>query len=169
MPNSKNTKNRNIPPGPIATGWVKRDNNSVSPSYTRSYPLVVKEAKGMTITDMDGHTYLDFTAGIGVTATGHCHPRIVEAITQQAKNLIHMSGTDFYYPSQIRLAEKLKEITPGDQDKRVFFTNSGTESNEAAMKLARYHTKRPLFLSFIGGVPWTDLWEHVPLRKQKYS
>jgi 4-aminobutyrate aminotransferase len=112
---------------------------------------VVKEATGMTLTDIDGNRYLDFTAGIAVNATGHCHPKIVEAIIQQAKQLIHMSGTDFYYPSQIKLAEKLKEITPGNQDKRVFFTNSGTEANEAAMKLARYHTQRPLFLSFIGG------------------
>lgn len=105
----------------------------------------------MTLIDIDGYRYLDFTAGIAVNATGHCHPKIVEAITQQAKELIHMSGTDFYYPSQIELAEKLKKITPGNQDKRIFFTNSGTEANEAAMKLARYHTQRPLFLSFIGG------------------
>jgi 4-aminobutyrate aminotransferase len=124
---------------------------SVSPSYTRSYPLVVKGAMGMTITDVDGYTYLDFTAGVAVTATGHCHPRVVEAITRQAQRLIHMSGTDFYYPSEIELAEKLKEMTPGRHDKRVFFTNSGSEATEASMKLARYHTKRPLYLSFYGG------------------
>lgn len=100
---------------------------------------------------MDGNRYLDFTSGIAVTSTGHCHPAIVDGIIKQSKRLIHMSGTDFYYPSEIKLAEKLTEITPGAHPKKVFFTNSGTESNEAAMKLARYHKKRPLYISFYGG------------------
>jgi 4-aminobutyrate aminotransferase len=103
------------------------------------------------IEDVDGNRYLDFTSGIAVTATGHCHPEIVKAIAEQAGKLIHMSGTDFYYPSETRLAERLAEITPGEFAKRVFFTNSGTEAIEACMKLARHHTRRTRFLAFYGG------------------
>lgn len=139
------------PPGSGATEWVKRDERVISQSYTRAYPLVVEKGEGVFIEDVDGNRYLDFTSGIAVTSTGHCHPSIVDRIIRQSKRLVHMSGTDFYYPSEIKLAERLTEITPGDQPKKVFFTNSGTESNEAAMKLARYHTKRPLYLSFYGG------------------
>jgi 4-aminobutyrate aminotransferase len=111
---------------------------------------VVERAEGSIIEDTDGNQYLDFTAGIAVASTGHCHPEIVEAIIRQVKKLIHMSGTDFYYPSEIRLAEVLTQITPGKGSKKVFFANSGTEATEAALKLARYHTRRPLFLSFYG-------------------
>ena len=139
------------PPGPNAVEWVSRDKSVISQSYTRAYPLVVEKGEGVYIEDVDGNRYLDFTSGIATTSTGHCHPAVVEKIISQSKKLIHMSGTDFYYTSEIKLAEKLVTITPGKQPKKVFFTNSGTESNEAAMKLARYHTKRPLFISFIGG------------------
>jgi len=138
-------------PGPEAAEWVRRDESVISQSYTRTYPLVVEKGEGAFIEDVDGNRYLDFTSGIAVTATGHCHPAIVERIINQSKRLIHMSGTDFYYPSEIRLAEKLTAMIPGNHPKKVFFTNSGTESNEAAMKLARYHTKRPFYISFYGG------------------
>ncbi len=102
------------------------------------------------MTDVDGNRYLDFTSGIAVTATGHCHPKVRKAIAAQAKRLIHMSGTDFYYPSEILLAERLVKIAPGYGEKKVFFTNSGTEATEAAMKLTRYHARRPYYLAFIG-------------------
>ncbi|HLF85869.1 MAG TPA: acetyl ornithine aminotransferase family protein [Nitrospiria bacterium] len=139
------------PPGRNAKEWVERDKRVISQSYTRSYPLVVERGEGASIIDVDGMRYLDFTSGIAVTSTGHCHPKVVDAIKKQAETLIHMSGTDFYYPSEVRLAEKLVSITPGKNQKKVFFTNSGAESTEAAMKLARYHTKRPHFIAFYGG------------------
>lgn len=138
-------------PGAHAKRWVERDKAVISPSYTRAYPLVVDSARGSVMTDMDGNRFLDFTSGIAVTATGHCHPKVVKAIIAQAKRLIHMSGTDFYYPSEILLAEKLNKIVPGRENKKVFFTNSGTESTEAAMKLARYKSRRPYYLAFLGG------------------
>ncbi|HEY2154348.1 MAG TPA: aminotransferase class III-fold pyridoxal phosphate-dependent enzyme [Isosphaeraceae bacterium] len=137
-------------PGPKAASWLLRDDAVMSPSYTRVYPLVVRRAKGCMIEDLDGNRFLDLTAGIAVTAVGHSHPRVVRAIRRQASRLIHMSGTDFYYTPQIRLAEVLARIAPGPGPKRVFFTNSGAESNEAAMKLARRHTGRMRALSFFG-------------------
>ncbi len=137
-------------PGPKAASWLKRDDAVMSPSYTRVYPLVVRRAKGCMIEDLDGNRFLDLTAGIAVTAVGHSHPRVVRAIRRQAGRLIHMSGTDFYYAPQIRLAEVLARIAPGTGSKRVFFTNSGAESNEAALKLARRHTGRMRALSFFG-------------------
>ena len=137
-------------PGPVAKEWVTRDAAVLSPSYTRPYPLVVASARGATLTDVDGHRFLDMTSGIAVTATGHCHPAVVRAICAQAKRLIHMSGTDFYYPAEILLAEKLAALAPGDAPKKVFLTNSGTEATEAAMKLARHQTRRPYYLAFLG-------------------
>src|SRR5262245_17592632 len=130
------------PPGPKAQQLIESDERYLSPSYTRYYPLAVKRGEGAVIEDVDGNVFLDFTAGIAVCATGHCHPRIVEAINRQASQLIHMSGTDFYYPAQRDLARKLAQIAPGDTPKKVFFTNSGAESVEAAFKLARYYTRR---------------------------
>ncbi len=137
-------------PGPRAQSWLDRDHRVTSPSYTRMYPLVVKRGRGCMIEDVDGNRFLDLTAGIAVTAAGHCHPRVVAAIRRQAGRLIHMSGTDFYYTPQARLAEKLASIAPGPAAKRVFFTNSGAESNEAALKLARRHTGRVRVISFLG-------------------
>ncbi|MBI4715643.1 MAG: aminotransferase class III-fold pyridoxal phosphate-dependent enzyme, partial [Nitrospirae bacterium] len=139
------------PPGPKAEEWIRRDESAISQSVTRVYPLVVERGEGMVIEDVDGNRYLDFTSGIAVASTGHCHPAVVEAAVRQVQTLIHMSGTDFYYRPEVLLAEKLTAITPGDFAKKVFFTNSGTEASEAAMKLARYHTRRPLFLAFTGG------------------
>ncbi len=117
---------------------------------TRIYPLVVDRARGSMVVDVDGNRYLDFTAGIAVVATGHAHPEVVAAVAAQAKRFIHMSGTDFYYPAQVKLAEVMDRITPGSSPKRTFFSNSGTEAVEAAFKLARYKTKRPLMLAFQG-------------------
>jgi len=137
-------------PGPEARKVLERDQRFISQSYTRVYPLVVKQAKGVWVEDVDGNRFLDFNAGIAVCNTGHCHPRVVEAIHRQATQLIHMSGSDFYYDAQSNLAAKLAEITPGSREKRVFFGNSGAEAIEASLKLARYHTKRPLIIAFLG-------------------
>jgi 4-aminobutyrate aminotransferase len=136
-------------PGPRSAAWLLRDQSVMSPSYTRVYPLVVRRAKGVMIEDMDGNRFLDFTAGIAVTNVGHSHPRVVAAIRRQAGRLIHMSGTDFYYVPQIRLAERLAALAPGNEPKRVFFTNSGAEAIEAALKLARRHTGRNRAVAFI--------------------
>jgi 4-aminobutyrate aminotransferase len=137
-------------PGPRAKELIALDKQFVSPSYTRYYPLVAQSGRGATIEDVDGNVFLDFTAGIAVCSTGHCHPRVVRAIQQQSERLLHMSGTDFYYEPQIKLAEKLARIAPGSSPKRVFFTNSGTEAIEAAIKLARYFTRRPNIIAFQG-------------------
>jgi 4-aminobutyrate aminotransferase len=137
-------------PGPEAQKILALDRQYVSPSYTRDYPLVARRGKGMIVEDVDGNSFLDFAAGIAVVSTGHCHPDVVQAIQRQAETLIHMSGTDFYYPLLVQLAEKMAKITPGDFPKRVYFGNSGTEAIEAAMKLARYHTKRQRFIAFLG-------------------
>ncbi len=136
-------------PGPRSAAWLERDHRVMSPSYTRAYPLVVRRARGAMIEDMDGNRFLDFTAGIAVTNVGHSHPRVVAAIKRQAERLIHMSGTDFYYAPQVRLAERLAILAPGPEPKRVFFTNSGAEAIEAALKLARRHTGRNRALAFI--------------------
>jgi 4-aminobutyrate aminotransferase len=137
-------------PGPLARGLLARDTAYVSPSYTRVYPLVVERGSGAVIEDVDGNRFLDLTAGIAVTAAGHCHPDVVAAIQEQAAKLIHMSGTDFYYRPQIDLAERLATAAPGPSPKKVFFTNSGAEAIEAALKLARFHTGRSRVLAFFG-------------------
>jgi 4-aminobutyrate aminotransferase len=137
-------------PGPKARQIVDRDHRVLSPSYTRDYPLVAKTGRGAVIEDVDGNTFLDFAAGIAVVATGHCHPEVVAAIQKQAAELIHMSGTDFYYPNLVELAEKLAAIAPGKDAKRVYFGNSGAEAIESAIKLARYHTKRDKLIAFNG-------------------
>ncbi len=137
-------------PGPKAKAIVDRDNRVISPSYTRDYPLVAKAGRGVIVEDVDGNTFLDFAAGIAVVAAGHCHPQVVAAIQRQSAELIHMSSTDFYYPGMVELAEKLAAVAPGKSPKRVYFGNSGTEAIEAAMKLARYHTRRDKFIAFHG-------------------
>ena len=137
-------------PGPIAKRVLAGDTRYISPSYTRSYPLVAKEGRGVIITDVDGNEFLDFSAGIAVTSTGHCHPDVVAAIQRQAAELIHMSGTDFYYESMITLAERLSKIAPMPGPHKIYFGNSGAEAVEAALKLARYHTKRQNVIAFFG-------------------
>lgn len=137
-------------PGPNGAELLARHNTYVSPSYTPAYPLFVERASGCVIQDVDGNLFLDFTAGIAVTNTGHCHPEVVAAIKDQSENLLHMSGTDFYYRPQIDLAEKLARISPGSSPKKVFFCNSGAEALEGALKLARWHTKRNRVVAFFG-------------------
>lgn len=137
-------------PGPKAQAVLAQDRKYVSPSYSRPYPLVADRAEGMVVTDVDGNRFLDFAAGIAVCSTGHCHPRIVKAIQEQATQLIHLSGTDFYYPQLSALAQKLADIAPGPWDKKVYFGNSGTEAIEAALKLARFATGRKKFIAFYG-------------------
>jgi 4-aminobutyrate aminotransferase len=137
-------------PGPKAQELLERDQRFMSPSYTRGYPLVVARGSGAVIEDVDDNLFLDFTAGIAVTSTGHCHPHVVAAIQDQATKLLHMSGTDFYYKPQIDLAQRLAESAPGTSPKRVFFTNSGAEALEAALKLARWHTGRSRAIAFFG-------------------
>jgi 4-aminobutyrate aminotransferase len=138
-------------PGPRARAIIERDARVVSPSYTRSYPLVAERGEGAMVEDADGNRFLDFSAGIAVVATGHCHPRVVEAIQKQAARLIHMSGTDFYYEELVALAEKLAEIAPGEAPRRVSFGNSGAEAMEGSIKLAHYATGRDKIIAFFGG------------------
>jgi 4-aminobutyrate aminotransferase len=135
-------------PGPKAREIIESDRRYISPSYTRSYPLVAKSAIGAIVEDVDGNRFLDFNAGIAVCSTGHCHPDVVRAIQRQAGQLIHMSGTDFYYEQMPQLARKLESLMPGGKSWRCFFGNSGTEAIEAAMKLARYATGRWQFIAF---------------------
>jgi 4-aminobutyrate aminotransferase len=137
-------------PGPKAAAFIARDARAMSPSFTRAYPFVMQEGKGCWVTDVDGNRFLDFTAGIAVVTTGHSHPKVVAAIEEQARRFLHMSGTDFYYSSEIELAERLEaKILPGTPAK-VFFTNSGAEAIEGAMKLARFATGRPSYIAFLG-------------------
>jgi 4-aminobutyrate aminotransferase len=137
-------------PGPQAEEIIARDVEVISPSYTRSYPFVMEHGKGSMVWDVDGNRYIDFTAGVATLNTGHCHPEVVQAVKDQAEKFLHMAGTDFYQLEAVELAETLCRITPGDFEKQVFFTNSGTESIEAAMKLCRYYTGRPVLISFLG-------------------
>lgn len=139
-------------PGPRFEELIKKDEKYISPSYTRDgiYSVAAERGEGVNLWDVDGNCFLDFAAGIAVCATGHCHPKVVEAIRDQAGKLLHMSGTDFYYPPQADLGEKLAEITPGAPNKKVFLSNSGAEAVEAAMKLSRYHTQRPYWLAYYG-------------------
>ncbi|TAN31464.1 acetyl ornithine aminotransferase family protein [bacterium] len=137
-------------PGPKAAELIARDARAMSPSFTRTYPFVMERGEGCWVTDVDGNRFLDLTAGIAVVSTGHSHPKVVAAIEEQARRFLHMSGTDFYYSSEIELAERLEaRILPGTPAK-VFFTNSGAEAIEGAMKLARFTTGRPSYIAFIG-------------------
>jgi 4-aminobutyrate aminotransferase len=137
-------------PGPKAKRAVERDAQFMSPSFTRDYPLVAKRGRGAMVEDVDGNVFLDFAAGIAVCSTGHCHPKVVAAIQKQAAELIHMSGTDFYYEGLPILAERLAKTVAGIEEKKVFFCNSGTEAVEGAIKLARYATKRDKLIAFYG-------------------
>jgi 4-aminobutyrate aminotransferase len=137
-------------PGPNARRILAGDEKYISPSYTRSYPLVAQSGRGIVITDVDGNEFFDFSAGIAVTSTGHCHPHVVAAIQKQAGQLIHMSGTDFYYENMTTLAERLSKIAPMPGPHKIYYGNSGAEAIEAAFKLARYHTKRQNVIAFFG-------------------
>ncbi|MCJ7607956.1 MAG: acetyl ornithine aminotransferase family protein [Thermoplasmata archaeon] len=139
-------------PGPKAKAVVERDKAVLSP-YNRPfyYPFVVEKGSGCIIEDIDGNEFIDFNSGLGAMNVGHCHPEVVKAITEQCKRLLHYSYTDFYYRYAVELAEKLSEITPGDFPKKAFFSGSGAESIEAFAKVARWHSKRPLFIAYTGG------------------
>jgi len=137
-------------PGPKAQAAVAADDRLISPSYTRSYPLVAKRGRGIRVEDVDGNEFLDFAAGIAVTSTGHCHPEVVAAIQKQAAELIHISGTDFYDEHLTDLAAKLSAIAPMPGPHKVFYGNSGAEAIECALKLARYHTGRQNVIAFLG-------------------
>jgi 4-aminobutyrate aminotransferase len=137
-------------PGPKAKAIIDRDAKFVSPSYTRDYPLVIARGEGAVVEDVDGNTFIDCAAGIAVNSTGISHPEVVKAISEQAAKFIHMSGTDFYYEPQVRLAEELAGLVPIAGDVRTFFGNSGTEATEAAIKMSRYFTKRSNIIAFLG-------------------
>ena len=137
-------------PGPRAKAIIERDRLVVSPSYTRAYPFVMARGQGVAVEDVDGNVFLDCAAGIAVNSTGHSHPDVVSAIVDQAQKFLHMSGTDFYYEPQVRLGEEMNAIAPWQGPKKSFFSNSGTEAIEAAMKLARYSTKRHAIIAFLG-------------------
>ena len=137
-------------PGPKARAAVEADHRLISPSYTRSYPLVAKRGRGLRIEDSDGNEFLDFAAGIAVVSTGNCHPEVVAAIQKQAAELIHISGTDFYNELLTDLATRLSAVAPMPGPHRFFYGNSGAEAIECALKLARYHTGRQQIISFFG-------------------
>lgn len=143
-------KLRTALPGPNARRVVEDDDRIVSPSYTRSYPMVAKRGRGVRVEDVDGNEFLDFAAGIAVVSTGHCHPEVVKAIQQQAAELIHMSSSDFYYESLVTLSKRLSGIAPMPGPHRFYFGNSGAETIECALKIARYHTGRQNIIAFYG-------------------
>jgi 4-aminobutyrate aminotransferase len=137
-------------PGPRAAALIARDQAVMSPSYTRDYPFVIARGEGAIVEDVDGNRFLDLNAGIAVVATGHSHPKVVASIRAQAEKFLHMSGTDFYYENMVEFAEKLTALCGTPEPRRVFFGNSGAEAVEAALKMARYHTGRDKFISFLG-------------------
>ncbi len=137
-------------PGPNAVAIIEKDAKHISPSYTRPYPLVVKRGKGAMIEDVDGNVFLDFNAGVAVCATGHAHPRVIEAVKKQAEEFLHICSADFYFPQLPKLAEKISEITPGSHDKKIHFGNSGAEAVEGSIKLAMHATRRSKFIAFFG-------------------
>jgi len=136
-------------PGPKAQAMIKRDHEVISPSYPRGYPFVMDHGKGVEVWDVDGNRFLDFMGGIAVVSTGYSHPKVVKAIQEQAEKFIHISS-DFYHENWVRLAEKLNDMAPFKEQAISFMTNSGAESVEAAIKLARYHTGRMNFIGFTG-------------------
>jgi 4-aminobutyrate aminotransferase len=137
-------------PGPKAKAIIDRDQKVISPSYPRDYPFVMNYGRGSEVWDVDGNRFLDFAAGIAVTSTGHSHPKVVKAIQEQAEKFIHISS-DYYHEKWVALGEKLNTIAPFEEQAVTFMTNSGTESVEAAIKLARHSTGRSQFISFLGG------------------
>lgn len=138
------------PPGPKARDLVKKDEQFISPSYGRFYPLVVESGKGCIVKDVDGNEFIDFNSGLVCMAVGHNHPKVVAAIKNQCDRFLHYSNTDFFYREVVDLAEKLVQITPGGPEKKVYFGNSGSEAIEAAVKLAKWHSRRQLFIGFTG-------------------
>jgi len=139
------------PPGPLARKLIEQDEKILSGSLTRSVPLVGEKAEGMYIEDPDGNVFMDFGSGIAVTALGHRHPIVVEAVKKQLDKLIFVNSLDYYSPPQVEYAEKICSLTPGKFAKKIFFTNSGSESVEAAIKIAKAHNRRPYGIGYING------------------
>ena len=137
-------------PGKKAKHIIAEDKRYASSSYIKEYPLVVERGEGAIVEDVDGNRYLDFMAGVAVNVTGYSHPRVVEAVKAQSNKFFHICSTDFYYPSFSRLVERLGKMVALSGDKSVFLTNSGAEAVETAIKLARYHTRRPYIIAFHG-------------------
>lgn len=137
-------------PGKKAKEYLKRDKKVISPSYPRVYPFMMDHGLGSEVWDVDGNRYVDFTSGIAVCSTGHCHPKVIEAIKKQAERYLHISS-DFYHPIWIEFSEKLASTAPFKEFAKIFLCNSGTEAVETAIKLARYHTGRQQFIGFLGG------------------
>ncbi|WP_242342990.1 acetyl ornithine aminotransferase family protein [Anaeromyxobacter terrae] len=137
-------------PGPKGRAIIERDAQFTSTSYIKEYPLVMSGGSGAMVEDADGNRFIDFMAGIAVSATGYNHPEVVGAVCRQAERFFHICGTDFYYDVFARLAERLARLAPGPSRKRAFLTNSGTEAIEGAIKLARFHTRRPALIAFHG-------------------
>jgi 4-aminobutyrate aminotransferase len=142
--------NTSTRPGPKSQAIIARDDLTMSGSITPRYPFVMERGEGARVWDVDGNEYIDFAAGIAVNSTGHCHPRVVQAITEQAQKFLHIAGTDYYYDVQVRLAERLAKLAPFEEGARVFLTNSGAEAVEGAVKVARWHTRRPHIIAFYG-------------------
>lgn len=140
----------NLRPGPKGQAIIERDNRLISTSAVPRYPFVMDHGRGAHVWDVDGNEYIDFAAGIAVTSTGHSHPKVVQAITEQAQKFIHIAGTDYYYEIQVELMRRLSEIMPYEGGSRMFLTNSGAEAVEGAIKLARWHTGRKQIIAFHG-------------------
>ena len=138
------------PPGPKARELVRKDEALISPSYGRFYPLVVESGRGCIVKDIDGNEYIDFNSGLVCMNVGHSHPRVVAAIKNQCDRFLHYSNTDFFYREVVELADKLAHVTPGSPEKKVYFGNSGAEAIEAAIKLAKWHSRKQLFIAFTG-------------------
>ena len=137
-------------PGPRARALIARDAAVVSPSYPRDYPFAISHGRGTEVWDVDGNRFLDFAAGIAVCATGHAHPEVVEAVKRAAEKFLHISS-DYWHENMVALAERLAAVAPMGEPVMSFICQSGTESVEAAIKLARYVTGRPRFIGFLGG------------------
>jgi 4-aminobutyrate aminotransferase len=139
------------PPGPKARAWIRRDERLLSPSLTRTSQLVGAGAERVYVEDVDGNVFLDFGSGIAVTGLGHRHPDVVAAIKRQLDRLIFVNSLDYFTTPQVEYAEMLCAVTPGAFAKRVFFTNSGSEAIDTAIKMAKWHTRRPYGIGFING------------------
>jgi 4-aminobutyrate aminotransferase len=139
-------------PGVKAQAIIARDDLTMSGSMTPRYPFVMERGEGARVWDVDGNEYIDFAAGIAVNSTGHCHPRVVQAVIDQAQKFLHIAGTDYYYDVQVRTAERLAQLAPFEEGARVFLTNSGAEAVEGAIKVARWYTGRPHIIAFYGAV-----------------
>ena len=137
-------------PGPKAQALIARDRPVTTPSYPRDYPFVMARARGAEAWDVDGNRFLDFMSGIGVASTGHAHPKVVQAIKDAADDFLHISS-DYWHERMTRLAERINELDPMGEPVQVLVCQSGTESVEGALKLARYVTGRPRFIGFLGG------------------